>query len=400
MITDDWCAQHFDHLAPEFSEQFDETLASMREKCPVVHSDRYGGFWVVTRYEDVLRVLQDWQVFTSTQKVSIPPPSSSIPALPQETDPPLHRAFRRVLNVYLTPAWVAPYEPPTRQLVTRLIDDFIETGRCEFMEAFAEQLPKLSFFEQVLHAPAGDIGWLHEQTKIAEGPKAAPDFEQAWENLHNWVDAFVDQRRAQPARGDIVDAVLSANIQGRPITRKEIIGTIELLMFGGFGTTAAALGNIMIRFAKDPAIPVELRSRPKLITEAMEEFLRLDAPVVALARTATQDTVLGDHTMHKGEKVLFQLASANRDEAEFHCPSRFELDRQSNRHLAFGAGPHRCAGSNLARLNLRIAIEELTARLDGIRLQSGAEPIEYRTAFMRTPAAVPISFTPGARLSG
>jgi cytochrome P450 len=397
VVTPEWYGQHFDHLDPEFGRQFHATLEQMRQGCPVAHSDRHGGFWILTRYEDVLAVLQDWRTFSNADRVAIPAPP--FPPLPlNEMDPPIHGVFKRLVNRYLTPAMVAPYERPTRQLVTSLIDEFIETGSCEFMEAFAEQFPRLSFFELVFHAPPDDIAQLNHLTRIVTGPSETPGIEEAYGALVEWINSFVEQRLAAPGRGDIVDAIATADIAGRPITRQEIIGLILLLMFGGFETTSSALGQTMIHFAHHPAIPEQLRSQPRLIPGAVEEFLRIDAPVACMARTVTRDTLVGGQQLRKGDKVLFHLGSANRDSDQFASPATFDANRRVNRHLAFGAGPHRCVGSNIARLNLRVAIGELTARLDDIRLQDGAEPIEYRSAFNRSPVAVPITFTPGRRM--
>lgn len=391
-MAPDWYGEHFDHLDPEFGRQFHETLDQMRQRCPVAHSDRHGGFWVVTRYDDVLALLQDWRTFSNADRVAVPPPP--FPPLPlSEMDPPLHGVFKRLVNRYLTPAVVSAYEEPTRRLVRSLIDGFVDAGACEFMDAFAEQLPRLSFFELVFHAPPDDVAQLNHMTRLVTGPAELPGVQEAYEGLVAWIDGFVEQRLDAPPRDDIVDGIARADIDGRPITREEVVGLILLLMFGGFETTASALGQIVIRLARDPAIHEQLRNEPALIQVAVEEFLRLDAPVACMARTVARDTVLDGRQLRKGDKVLFHLGSANRDEAQFDGPATFDAHRRANRHLAFGAGPHRCVGSNLARLNLRVALQELVTRLDRIGLQDGAEPIEYRSAFNRSPVAVPITFT-------
>ena len=191
--------------------------------------------------------------------------------------------------------------------------------------------------------------------------------------------------------------MLTADIDGRPITDQEIIGVIQLLILGGLETTTGSLGQFMIRFAHQPEIPALLRERPEIIPAAVEELLRLEPAFVAIARTATCDTEIGGHAIKQGEKVLISWASANRDEAEFPSAETFDPNRSTNRHLAFGAGPHRCAGSNLARLNLRVALEELVRRLDDVQLQEGAEPIPFHSALNRAPLTVPITFTPGSR---
>jgi cytochrome P450 len=388
-------ADHFDHLSPALAAALHETLADLREHEPVAWSEEHGGFWVVTRYEDVLRVVQDWRTFSSAQGVNVPAPATPVNAIPEVMDPPRHREFKRLVNAWFTPAVVSRYEDGTRRLVTRLIDAFVEDGRCEFTDAFARPLPGLAFFEHVLHAPPGDVARVNDLATAASTP-THPRRAEAWQGMASWIGDLVATRRAEGPRGDVVDAVLAAEIEGRPITDHEVLGVVQLLIFGGLDTTAGALGQFMIRFCQEPAIPELLRRRPELIRSAVEELVRLDPPFIAIARTATCDTEIGGQRIRAGQRVLVYWASANRDEAEFACPHAFDLDRAANRHLSFGAGPHRCAGSNLARMNLRIALEELTSRLHDVRLDDGAE-IRFHSALNRSPHAVPIAFTPGAR---
>jgi cytochrome P450 len=398
VLTDDWIAEHFDHLSPELSPVFDDAMERMRSQCPVTHSDKHGGFWIVARYEECLKVLQDWQTFSNAQGVSIPMRRSDPPLPPDEFDPPIHREYKRLINAYLTPAVVGRNEAATRRTADKLIDAFVEDGHCEWMSSFAHQYPRLTFFESILHAPAEDIDQLNEWVDIVTTQRANDDYLEVNRLLVAWIERFVQQRRSQTPKGDIVDAVMNAEIEGRPITRAGILGTVQLLMFGGFDTTAAALGSIMVRFARDADLPARLGREPALIPDSVEEFLRLDSPVVAMARSVVRAVEIGGKHFNKGDKVLFHLSSANRDRGEFENPAELDLDRDRNRHLAFGAGPHRCAGSSLARMNLRVALEQVVSRLHDIRLQPGAEPIRYMTAFTRHPLAVPISFTPGPKV--
>lgn len=393
---------HFDHLSPALAAALHDTLADLREREPVAWSEEHGGFWVVTRYEDVLRVAQDWRTFSSAQGVNVPAPSTPVNAIPEVMDPPRHREFKRLVNAWFTPAVVSRYEEPTRALVTRLIDAFVADGRCEFMDAFARPFPGLAFFENVLHAPPGDVARINALASAASTP-THPRRAEAWQGMATWIAELIADRRARPpagdvaaeAAGDVVDAVLAAEIEGRPITDHEIHGVIQLLIFGGLDTTAGALGQFMLRFCREPDLPRMLRRHPDLVPTAVEELLRLDPPFIAIARTATCDTELGGRRIAAGQRVLIYWASANRDDAEFSCPHAFDAEREGNRHLSFGAGPHRCAGSNLARMNLRIAVEELVDRLHDVRLDDGAD-IVFHSMLNRSPHAVPIVFTPGA----
>ena len=213
----------------------------MRSLCPVAHSEQYGGFWVVTKYEDVLRVAQDWESFSSAHGLTVPVAPILVRNLPVEVDPPLHRVYKRLINAYFTPMAIQPWEESTRHLATRLIDQFIESGRCEFMADFARQYPALSFFDIALNAPSEEIervAYLASKSSIPNDPEAAA----CWAGLSEWIARFVEARRQQPRRDDVVDGVLNAEIEGRPITEEEIVGIIQLLILGGLETTAGALG--------------------------------------------------------------------------------------------------------------------------------------------------------------
>jgi cytochrome P450 len=318
-----------------------------------------------------------------------------LPSIPEEIDPPLHRIYKRLINAYFTPAAVAAYEQPTRALVTRLIDEFIEDGACDLMAALARPFPGIAFFELVLNAPADVVATIAPMASSASNP-ANPDIATAFGGMLTWIREFTAERRAMSPRGDVVDAVLAAEIEGRPITDDEVCGIIMLIILGGLETTSGALGQFVLRFAREPQIPALLRAHPEVIPTAIEELLRLDPPFIGIARTATRDTEMDGHGMKAGDKVIIYYAAANRDEREFPSPSAFDLDRPANRHLSFGAGPHRCAGSNLARLNLRVAVEEIVRRMADIHLQPDAE-VEFHNAFNRAPLAVPVTFAPGPR---
>jgi cytochrome P450 len=401
-VTDEWIAHHFDLLAPALGADLHPTLARARSQCPVAHSDEHGGYWIATRYEDVLRIAQDWRTWSSELGITVPhverPRGDGPPMkiLPVGIDPPLQREFKRLINASFTPAAVAPWEEPTRALVHQLVDGFVEAGRADFMADFARPFPGLAFFELALHAPPDDLDEVNHWATMASLPQDGGQRESIMA-LAGWIGRFVERRKADGPRGDVVDAVLAAEIEGRPITEDEIVGIIQLLILGGLETTAGALGQFMIRFARQPAIPARLRAEPGLVPAAVEELLRLDPPFIAIARTATCDTEVAGHAVKAGEKVLIYWASANRDPAEFACPAAFDPERATNRHLSFGAGPHRCAGSNLARMNLRVAVDELVRRLDDVRLAEGAELVPFHSVLNRAPLAVPLTFTPGPR---
>jgi cytochrome P450 len=397
-LDDDSWAQHFDYLSPQVTQNLYPALARIRSHCPVAHSDQHGGHWVVTSYEDVLRVAQDWEAFSSELGVGIPHQESTMLAIPEVIDPPMHRVYKRLINAYLTPPVVRRYEELTRALINGLIDVFIEAGTCDFMPAFARIFPGRAFFEFVLNAPSDEVAHLNDLATGVSMP-TNPDMAACWAGLAGWIDSLVEQRRAMPRRDDIVDAILQADIEGRPITHEEVRALIVLLILGGLETTAGALGHFMIRFCQEPEVALLLRDRPELVPDAVEELLRLDTPFVFVGRTVRHADQIARQPVEPGDKVLISWAAANRDEAEFAHPDTFDLDRPSNRHVAFGAGPHRCAGSNLARMNLRLAVHELVQRLPDTKLLIPVDSIPFHSAYNRSPLSLPISFTPGRRLA-
>lgn len=407
MLPDDWCLHHFDHLSDELAQDLPGTMARMRRLCPVARSDAHGGFWVVSGYEEALAVAQDWATYSSAHGLSITTAPTVVRNLPVEADPPEQRIFKRLVNPYFTPAAVARWEEPTRDLVNRLIDGFIRQGECESMDAFARPLPSRSFFQLAISAPEEDLARVSYLASKSSTPQD-PDARECWAGLRAWVADFLAARNNARTNartngnggpeGDVVDAIIHATIEdgageGRPITDEEAIGAVQLLILGGLETTAGALGHAMLRLCAQPDIQRSLREHPERIPDAVAEFLRLDPSFVSVGRTAVRDAELAGHTIKSGDKVLIHWASANRDAREFPDPDSFDPARERNRHLSFGAGPHRCAGSNLARMNMRIALEELLGRLDDIRLAEGAE-IRYHAGLTRSPLSVPIAFTP------
>jgi cytochrome P450 len=386
---------HFDPFSPELALDLHSTLARARDRCPFTRSDQHGGFWLATRYDDILRIAQDWETFSNELGITVPRMSapgdpssaSAMKIYPVSIDPPLQRTFKRLINAYFTPAVVEQWEQPTRALVNRLIDGFVDSGRCDFMGEFARPFPGLAFFDLALHAPPDDLEQVNDWATMA----SLPDAGDSLLKLAGWIKDFVEQRRREGPRGDVVDGVMQADIEGRQIADDEVIGTIQLLILGGLETTAGVLGMSMMRFCEEPEIPEYLRAHPERIPAAVEELLRLDGSFICIGRTARREVEIAGETVAQYDPVLMYWASANRDDAEFDHPDEFDVDRPRNRHLAFGAGTHRCAGSHLARLNLRIALEELLPRLHDLRLQDGAD-IEYHSTFNRAPLSVPITF--------
>ncbi len=210
-----WCAEHFDHLEPLVGRNLQDTLATLRAGGGLTHSDQHGGFWVATGYEEVLAIAQDWESFSSEHGITVPSGQTSVPAIPEQLDPPRHREFKRLINAHFTPLVVLEREADTRALVTELIDDVIDAGECDFMTAVAKPLPSRVFVEMVLHAPAGETKEITRLANVASTP-TTQEGREARGAMLRWINDFVDRRREQEPLDDVVDAVIAAEVEGRP----------------------------------------------------------------------------------------------------------------------------------------------------------------------------------------
>ncbi|MDB5480499.1 MAG: cytochrome [Caulobacteraceae bacterium] len=392
-MTDDSYRTHFKPMPPP--EEVFESAEFMLKECPVAHSDQDGGFWVVNRHRDALAVLTDWRTFSSPGRVPAPPPGIQAPPMPPiDLDPPLQRDFRNIINPYLTPEVVEIFKPRIQKIVTELIDQFIDNGCCDLSGQFARPFASRVTFEILfdLDDPAQlelNLGFVHTMTYEFGSPKQ-PAAEKAW---IEWMLSFVRQRRAQAPRHNLIDGLIHGTVDGgRPLTDEELYGAIMIITLGGFGTTADAIGNLMIRIAEDRSLQSQLRGDLGKLPDAIEESLRLEPPVSGVARTCTRQTTIGERTIEASERVLINFTAANRDPERFDDPGRFDMARDPA-HLAFSGGPHRCVGSNLARLDIRLAFEELLTRMKNIRITPGDQVKRVsNAAAWWVPNYVPITF--------
>jgi cytochrome P450 len=379
---------------PGFGEDgsLEAAMAELREGCPVAHTTAHGGAYVVTRYQDVLRVAQDWQTFTSTDGIMVPRVENAVPMIPGEYDLPLQRHYRRALNPLLTREVVERYIPGMRAEARYLLDGFEGLGEVDIVPAFTDPYPRLTFFRHVLGVPAEEMPEVLGYLFAIKEPKSSEAAAEAWADFTAYMTMMCERRETETPRGDLLDGVLGAVIEGRPITQDEAVRSLMQLTFGGLGTTSAALANIIRRLAEQPDLQRRLRTDRSLLPRAIEELLRFDTITIVMARTATRDAEINDTPLAAGDKVLMYFAGANRDPREFRNSEVIDIDRDVNRHLVFGAGPHRCLGSNLARRQILVALEEVLDRLDDIRLLPQHE-LHFHSGFSRGLNALPVTFT-------
>jgi cytochrome P450 len=391
--------EHFNYSDVREPSLRERGIRGLAQRCPIAHSDAQGGFFVVNAYDLAKDGLADWETFSSRAEKSITPQvKGKTHRGPIDVDPPLQRALRKILNPYLTPKRLAPLEPSIRELCCELIDGFINAGHCDLAEQFARPFPGRMLYKFLLGADDADVprvkAWSETVIFDVDHPENRA---AAMVNIRGWIRDLVDERRPAPRRDDIVDAIIHADVDGRPIDDEAIMGCILILIEGGFSTTSDSITSAMLRLAERPELQHRLRHDPAAIPTSLDEFLRYDPPIPGIPRIATSDTTIGEVQVRAGERVYINFHAANRDPTEFSDPELLDIDRIPNRHLSFGLGVHRCVGSNVARLNMRIALEELLSRLSEFHLTPG-EPVRRLPGPTWGPRSLPLTFTAAAQV--
>ncbi|MDY7106603.1 MAG: cytochrome P450 [Actinomycetota bacterium] len=365
----------YDIFDPAFVADPYPTYAEIRSRCPVAHTDRHGGSWMPTTYEALREIAKDTTTFSSDEILVFPTevlpddePYADVAAPPITSDPPEHGWARRLILPFFSPDAVRPYEERTRELCNRLIDRFADTGRADVGTDYAQQIP-VRVIAAVLGVDDSQadvfVGWV--RAILETGHADAERRLQARGELLAFFAAQMADRRANPREDDLITRLVQAEIDGEPLSDEHILGTCNLMLVAGIDTTWSAIGSALWHLAQHPEHRRQLRDDPELWPLAIEELLRAYAPVT-MARVVTTDTTYAGCPMHEGDKVIMAFPAANRDPAVFEDPDVVQLDRLGNRHLAFGSGIHRCAGSNLARLELRVATQVFLERIPDFEL--------------------------------
>jgi cytochrome P450 len=364
----------FDHHAPDHHEGVGELWSAMRTLPGLAHSKRYGGFYVATRYADVMAAATNHKVYISGAGINIPDLPIHTALIPVEVDPPMHREYRDLLTRFLTRERVASLEPEVRRLTRDLLDALRDRNTIEFVEDFARQLPVMVALK-LLGLPLADARRLHHLSFTQRAERGTSKGAAAAAELGQYLEDIIirHQKMATDADRDVLSAITLGKVDGREMSLEEKISIVRLLIFGGFDTTAIALTSAMHWLATHSEDAEALRRSEKKIDRAIEEFVRFSSPGSYLRRTAAQDTDLGGCPLHKGDRVIIAFAAANRDPAKFECPDEVRLDRFPNPHVGFGAGVHRCIGSFVAKLEMKVALEEFLKRYRDISLESGGK---------------------------
>ena len=388
----DW-AEDFSHLEPEWAADPYRIQDDLRQRCPIAHTDRFGGGWLPTRYDDVAAIAYDTEHFSSRSIImsNFRPPVDLAPiggSPPISSDPPFHHDARKLLLPAFTRKEVAQLEPATRAYCHALIDGFGDRTDVDAAQEYAQHIP-IRVIAEMLGFPHEDAPRFAEFVENAlEGVNLPPDERVArMGKLFDYLLAQIRDHVADP-RDDLTTYLVNAELYGRKLDPFHVAGTMALLLIAGIDTTWSAIGASLWHLAKTRADRHRLQAEPDLLPTAMEEFLRAYAPVT-MARLVKQDMQWGGVDMRAEDWILLSFPSANRDGNRFDRADEVVIDREVNRHIAFGLGIHRCIGSHLARMELRVALEVWLERIPEFTL-TDPDQVRWAAGQVRGPRTVPV----------
>lgn len=398
----DW-ASDYDLFEDTFVTNPYPIYRQLRETTRIAHTDRWGGSWMPTRYDDIAAVAHDTEHFSSRNVgVTGLQGAQPITAPPITADPPFHADARRLLLPAFSPKAVDRLEPLTRGIARELLDAIDGRAHADAAIDFAQHLPARVISLMLGVPPEDEARFTDWAVRVIQvGPTDREVGRTAVREVLDYFRTHVAARRGQlpeaaelpdlDGGGDLIDHLLRSELDGAPLTERHILGSCFLLLLAGIDTTWSSIGASMWHLATHPEDRERLVREPELIPTAIEEFLRAYSPVT-MAREVIGETTIGGQVMRPGDRVLLTLPSGNRDPEHFDRPDEVIIDRAHNRHFAFGVGIHRCVGSNLARMELRVAIEEWLARFPNFALEPDAY-VEWNGGQVRGPRTVPVHIT-------
>ncbi len=358
---------------------------AMRERCPVAYSEFLG--WSLFRHVDVMRVILDHETFSSVV--------SSHRAVPSGLDPPEHTEFRHIVDRYFTSESVDAFEPECREIAARQVELLLETAETDFNGDFAEPF--------AVHVQCAYLGWppqmhepLHHWTLKNHGATLMQDraaLQHIAQEFEGYVDELLQSRRlaGDHASDDLTTRLMQETVANRPLGDDEIVSILRNWTAGEVGTISAAVGILAQFLSVRPDVQQQLREDPSLLPAAIEEILRLHGPLVANRRISTRPVEFGGRKINAGERISINWIAANRDGRVFSNPDEFQLERDQSKNLLYGAGIHVCPGAPLARLELRVAMEELLERTREIKPAAGEPPVPARypsSGYSRLPLVI------------
>ena len=386
-----WCP-HFDHHDPALThDKVYQVYEHLRHECPVSWSESYGGFWVISRYADIVTALMDPVTFSSAEGVHLPRQEGQLKSIPIDYDQPIHTQYRKIFNDALNLRLIRSREPFIRSVIVQLLAPITAKSGGELVSELAIQLPiqVISGMLGLKEHTTSRIRTITEQLWMAFGKERDPAPLRA---LLVLLMDEVNERRTHP-QNDLITQFVTLTIEGRLLSDEELLSILAGFVVAGHETTMNATGNLLLYLAERPQEQLRLRQEPERIPEIVEESLRYDNPTHLFARTVTHETTLSGSTMKKGDKVVLLYASGNRDSDQFEHADQFEPQRNPKHHLAFGRGIHLCPGATLARTELRILLEELLNAHPPFQLTGEAVWSHMEGGHHMGVARLPIEFT-------
>jgi len=395
----DW-ATDYDVMDEGYTRDPGPVWKDLRQKCPIAHSTRWGGSWMPTRYADIQKIAGMVPTFSSRSITVIPPDPELREELiaelkaygtenpPITADPPEHNAFKRLILPFFSPRAVAGYTAMTEQICKGLLDELEGRDTADAAAEYAQQIPPrvIAYILGIDIARAAEFTqWTQELLELGQ---TDPELRRsARAKIRAFFYEQIEDRKKNPG-DDVISKLLEAEVEGEKLTDHTVAGMCNLLLVAGIDTTWSSIGSALYHFSTHPEDRERVVAEPDLLPTAVEEVLRYYSPVT-MARKVTEEVSMHGAEMKPGDKLLMTFPAANRDPDVFEQPEEFVIDRQQNRHIAFGTGIHRCAGSNLARMELLVGLRLWFERFPEFSLVS-EEGVTWAGGQVRGPRNVPV----------
>lgn len=395
----DW-ANDYDVMDEAYTRDPGPIWQELRGKCPIAHTTRWGGSWMPVNYVDIQEMAKMVPTFSSRSITVIPPDPvlreelvAELKAYGTETppitsDPPEHSPYKRLILPFFSPHAVESYRGMTEEICRGLLDDLEARDSCDAAVEYAQQIPPrvIAYILGIDMARAAEFTeWTQELLELGQ---TQPELRRsARQKIRRFFYEQIEERRQNPGE-DVISRLLDAEVEGEKLSIHTVAGICNLLLVAGIDTTWSSIGSALYHFSTHPDDRRRVAAEPDLLPTAVEEILRYYSPVT-MARKVTEEITIHGAAMKPGDKLLMTFPAANRDPEVFDRPEEVVIDRQQNRHIAFGTGIHRCAGSNLARMELQVALQLWLERFPEFSLIS-EEGVTWAGGQVRGPRRVPV----------
>jgi len=385
--------QDFDAAVPEDFDSPHAMFKDLRARCPVAYSDAMGGFWAATKYDDIVRVLTEWETFTTTIQNVVPRVATTQRRPPLHLDPPANKPYRNAIMRLLTPSKLAAWRGKIEAMAAELLEPLVARGESDICRDFSFILPIaiLGEFFRLSEDAAKRIRFVGSAFNMALQQRDDVKVRAYSDELYAISRALIEDRKVRPQDPDLdpVSSLLDVRVDGAPLPDDMILGALRQFLMVGIVAPTTFIGSMTVHLARNPEHHTLIRNDPSLVPAAVEEMLRLYTPYRGFARTARCDVHLGERLIRKGDVVAAVFTSGNRDEDVFPHADTFDLNRPRSDLLTFGRGPHACPGAPLARVQLEVALEQLVKRTRRITITG---PMQMTSWPEYGPLTVPVVF--------